>query len=321
MVYAARHRGRITVQVQLGSGASSGGPRGSALDDLAPAQAGGPPSGLSRPREGLREACAPEWRTRRISRGWRAFRTGVAFTAFGVGGLVVALVAFPILRWLPGPREIRERRAQRLLNRAFCLFTWFMEALGLIRVTRVSTERLTAARPTLVVANHPTLIDVVLLIACMPQADCVVKRGAWRNPFLLGAVAGAGYIPNDDGQALIDACASRLRAGRLVLLFPEGTRSPKGGLRPFHRGAAHVALDSGADVVPVVITCDPPTLMKGQRWYHVPDRTAHLVLAVGEPVPADGYLGDGVSHALAARRLTADLRAMYLSRLGYTEAG
>lgn len=246
----------------------------------------------------------------------------MAFAAFGAGALLVALVAFPILRFLPSSRgdSERKRRAQRVVHLTFRLFVWFMEALGLIRVTRLGTARLGSLAAALVVANHPTLIDVVLLIACMPQADCVVKRRAWSNVFLRGVVEGAGYIPNDEGPHLIDACVQRLRAGRSVLLFPEGTRSPEGGLGRFRRGAARIALESGCDLVPVVITCNPPTLMKGQKWYHVPDHTAHLVLAVEKLVATSRYRGSGVGDARAVRRLTIDLRALYLSRLGLAES-
>jgi 1-acyl-sn-glycerol-3-phosphate acyltransferase len=258
---------------------------------------------------------------RRLAHGWRALRTGVAFATFGVGAVVLAGTMLPALRLMPRPPADADQRAQRLVHLAFRLFEWWMAALGLIRVTRIGMDRLAAARPAVIVANHPTLIDVVLLIASLPQADCVVKRAAWRNRFLRGVVAGAGYIPNDEGRLLVDACAERLRAGRSVLIFPEGTRSADGRLGRFRRGAAHIALASGRDLVPVVITCAPPTLMKGQKWHDVPKRTAELVLAVQAPMSPEPYRRAAGSEGLGARRLTADLRRKYLDALGCAEAG
>jgi 1-acyl-sn-glycerol-3-phosphate acyltransferase len=254
-------------------------------------------------------------RAGRVARGFRALRTGLAFTVFGLGALAVAGVGFPLLHVLGGTRDARERRAQRLVHASFRLFAWFMTALGLIRVTTVGVERL-RGRAGLVIANHPTLIDVVLLIAAMPQADCVVKRAAWRNRFLRGVVAGAGYIPNSDGPELVETCVERLRAGRWLLLFPEGTRSPRGALGEFRRGAAHIALRAECDVVPVVITCEPPTLMKGQPWYVVPDRAAHLTLTVGEPMRL-GRAESSERTMRVAREWTADIRSFYEMRLGY----
>ncbi len=248
---------------------------------------------------------------------WRVFRAGLAFGVFGVGALVIGLVVVPILRLIPGPSRAKEMRAQTLVHLGFRTFVWFMESLGLIRVSRICTDRLRRDGPYVVVANHPTLIDAVLLLACMPQADCVAKKAAWDNRFLRWAVRAAGYIPNDEGEALIDACAERLQEGRCLLLFPEGTRSPMGRLGRFRRGAARVALKSGCDVVPVVITCDPPTLVKGQKWHQVPDRRLCITLKVEEPIASRDYANGHETVAMGARRMTASIRALYEENLGY----
>lgn len=240
----------------------------------------------------------------------------MAFAVFGIGAFLIAWVGFPLLRVLGGSRDRRERRAQYLVHLSFRLFAAFMKVLRLIRVSVIGRERLRGSPAAVVIANHPTLIDVVLLIAAMPQADCVVKQGAWQNLFLRGVVAGAGYLRNTDGPELVEACVERLRAGRWLLLFPEGTRSPREGLGTFRRGVAHIALRAGADIVPVVITCDPPTLMKGQPWYGVPDRTVQLTLTVGEQLrPRAPETVE--SSGRTVREWTADIRYFYEARLGH----
>ena len=253
---------------------------------------------------------------RRLAHGWRALRTGVAFASFGVGAIVVAAVTAVSAR---GARERRELRTQRVVHRAFRLFMWWMRCLRLCRVSWVGGERLRGTGPRLVVANHPTLIDVILLLARLPQADCIVKSAAQRNPFMRRIVTRAGYLANDDGDALVESCAERIAQGRSVLLFPEGTRSPRDGLRRFQRGAAHIALKTGCPIVPVAITCRPPTLLKGQAWHDVPDRRPEWVLRVGAPIDPARYLGAGSTLPVAARRLTADLQALYEQGLGANE--
>jgi len=256
-------------------------------------------------------AARPVGWQRSVAHGWRALRTGVGFLMFGIGAIVVAGLVWP-LRLRPGVTAARrEVQTQRVVHGAFRLWIWWMVRLGLVRVSWIGAERLRGTGPRLIVANHPSLIDVVLLLAQLPQADCIVKKAARRNPFTRSIVAGAGYLANDDGDALVDACAERITRGRSVLLFPEGTRSPRGGLHRFQRGAAHIALKSGCPIVPVLITCRPPTLLKGQPWHDVPDGRACFVLRVGEPIDPAQYLDAETTVPVAARRLTADLQTLY----------
>jgi 1-acyl-sn-glycerol-3-phosphate acyltransferase len=73
------------------------------------------------------------------------------------------------------------------------------------------------------VANHPTRLDAIALVRFMPQVDCIVKREYFDNPLFRHVVRSAGYVPNDDGITLVNACVDRLLRGRSVLIFPEGT--------------------------------------------------------------------------------------------------
>ena len=239
----------------------------------------------------------------------RRLGTGFLFAVFGVGALVVAGVIFPFVAWRTEAGPARERIAQRLIQRAFAFFVWLGTALRLYELRATGAERLAEA-PALVVANHPTLLDVVFLISQMPQADCIVKREAFHNPFLRHVVRIAGYIPNGAGREVIDACVARLAAGRSVVLFPEGSRSPEVGLRPFKRGVAHIALRSGAPILPVFLHCDPPALKKGQPWWAVPDRKLVFTLAVDAPVRAQDLVppGGSLTTPRAARSITAALQ-------------
>lgn len=100
----------------------------------------------------------------------------------------------------------------------------------------------------------------------------------------------------------------RLRAGRTVVLFPEGTRSPRRALHPFHRGAAHVALRAGVPLEPVAISCIPGMLGKGQPWWDVPERPGQFTIRVLDPIDPRATGAAEPSEARAARWLTAALR-------------
>ncbi len=98
----------------------------------------------------------------------------------------------------------------------------------------------------MVIANHPSLIDVVVLISCIRDANCVVKESLWQNPFMRGPIRTAGYISNDGSIDMLETAAQVLQDGQTLIIFPEGGRVQRRGQPPdFHRGAAAIALRGG----------------------------------------------------------------------------
>ena len=269
------------------------------------------PDGTRGGAPGARPAALAE----RAFRLWRVLGTGLSFVVFGLGALSLALVVFPLCHVTFGDACVRKARVQRVIHYAYRFFVALMETLGLIRTEWVGAERLSGPGPHLVVANHPTLIDVVHLISRLPQADCVIGDEYAHNPFLRFAASWAGYITNARGAEVVDACVERLRAGRTVLLFPEGTRSPRNGMHAFRRGAAHVALRAGVPLEPVAISCAPSMLSKGQPWWDVPERPGRFTIHVLDPIEPRATGASDLSDVLAARSLTATLRERIRERL------
>lgn len=249
-----------------------------------------------------------------IARVWRQFRTGVAFISFGVVGFLLGAVGVPWIHLRTRDPDERRLRVQRGAIGAFRLFMRIMTGLRLARFEHRGVAERLADPGLLVVANHPTLIDAPAILSCMRSGACITKQANTSNAAMSRVIRAGGYIPNSGGQAIVEACAASLREGRSLLLFPEGTRSPEGALGEFQRGAAHIALESGRDLLPVLVRCDPPTLMRDQKWYDVPDRAFVLRLEVGDPIRVGPYreaLQGGESRPRVARRLTAELREFF----------
>jgi 1-acyl-sn-glycerol-3-phosphate acyltransferase len=240
---------------------------------------------------------------RKLNHAWRIFATGFVFVLFGVGALFISITMFPLLRLTAWNADTARRRIQRGMQATFWVYMEIMRVLGILTYRVEGAERL-RERGRLVVANHPTLIDVVLLVSLMPEVDCIVKRGLWRNPFLRWPVSWAGYLPNSEGEELIKECAATLKRGHSLLVFPEGTRTVPGQPLRMHRGAAHIALAADVELLPVTIRCEPPTLFKGNPWYRVPARRFHMQVVVGAPIAAREFRQGGEADARSARHLT-----------------
>ena len=246
---------------------------------------------------------------------WRVVATGLSFAAFGIGGLVLRLAAFPVLQLCVRDPARRCQMARRWVQRSFAAHIGLMERLGVLTYRVQGGERL-QRQGLLILSNHPTLIDVVFLVSMLPNADCVIKGALARNPFMRGPVRAAGYITNDGGPALVGECIAAIRGGGNLVIFPEGTRTSPGRPPCLQRGAANVAIRGRFDITPVRIRCEPATLEKGQKWYRVPSQRFHVSIEVGEDLPVAPYL-DGIalaagSESRAVRRLTDDL-ARYFS--------
>jgi len=238
-----------------------------------------------------------------LDRAWRVVATAFCFTCFGLGGVVIGLLAFPLLMAASPDRVVRTRRAQALIHHTFRFFVGLMRAVGVICLEVRGAQRLQRSGQ-LVLANHPSLIDVVILISLLKQTNCIVKGALWRNPFTRGPILAAGYISNDGGSELIDACVAALHQGDNLIVFPEGTRTPLNGPLQMQRGAANIAVRASCIVTPVVIQVSTPMLPKGRPWYRVPPQRPHFTVTVEDDIDMQIFLTQERPATLAARDLT-----------------
>jgi 1-acyl-sn-glycerol-3-phosphate acyltransferase len=246
----------------------------------------------------------------RLSLYWRVLATGFSFIIFGVGGLLLRVAVFPLLNVFVWQREKRITLARAVIRFAFRGFVELMQTLGVLRYEIVAQHRLERSG-LLILANHPTLIDTVFLMAFVKRADCIVKGRLWNNPFTSGPVRAAGYINNDSGPDLVANCIASLQNGNNLIIFPEGTRTSGKGEINLKRGAANIAVRGARDVTPVVIHCEPLTLGKGEKWWRVPSCVVRFRIEVRDDIKIDRFIADGVSEVMAARHLTDHLQSYF----------
>jgi 1-acyl-sn-glycerol-3-phosphate acyltransferase len=240
-----------------------------------------------------------------LGRIWRLLATGFCFLAFGIAAILARVLIFQVLPvFLPDPQR-RQRWTRGFVRRSFRLLIAIMSALGIMTYEWRGLDRL-QRQGLLVLANHPSFIDVVFLMAFIEGADCIVKASLARNPFTRSPMQSARYQFNDSGVHLVEDCIASVRSGSNLIVFPEGTRTragPQLTARMLHRGAANIAVRGQINVTPVSICIDPPTLGKGERWYQVPWRRWHIQLEVGADIKVAPILLAHANESIAARRL------------------
>ena len=203
----------------------------------------------------------------------------------GLGSLVSIACLVPSLLF----RGVRVRAfGQGLIQRLFAFFIRYVRACGLVDVDATALAPLCDVRGTIVVANHPSLIDAVVVVSRLPRAFCLMKGSLSRSIVLAGTSRLAGYVDNQTGLGLVKLCAQRLKEGGNLVIFPEGTRTVGKELHPFKMGFALIAVQTGSPVQTVHITVDGPFLGKHWPLLKMPDRRVRFLLEPGkrfEPAP------------------------------------
>lgn len=236
------------------------------------------------------------------------------FGVFGIIGVLMSALIAPAY-WLFVRNPARRARAVRsVVYRLMCNYVRSMRALRLIDLEICGLDR--APPPgSLIVANHPSLIDALILLGHVKGAVVVAKRSLQVNPFTAGGIRGADYVVNADALSLIEECRARIAAGESLVLFPECTRTADDGVIRLQRGAAHIAVRSRCPVIPVTIEFSEPLLTKKSRWWLAPQVRPSVRVAGHAAIDPAQFLHGGRSVSLAARQLTEHLRQLYVSEL------
>jgi 1-acyl-sn-glycerol-3-phosphate acyltransferase len=207
----------------------------------------------------------------------------------------------PWLHLWPGTQREKQRRCQALTGVGYQAFHRYLRLIGVmsyrppdlsirqqILATIEESRRRGNPPSVMVVANHPTLVDTTAIMASFPYLIVVAKSSVYHFPLLRLLLQFCGHTAaNSDlaGEAaLAEQLIERMKNGESVLLFPESTRSPNEGPRPFRRGPFEIAARAGAAIQPLVVDSGPGLLKAGLAWYDVPPKITKYELRALAPL-------------------------------------
>ncbi|HEX4262028.1 MAG TPA: lysophospholipid acyltransferase family protein [Acetobacteraceae bacterium] len=230
------------------------------------------------------------------------FYAGLA--VFGVGSLLWSLPAGALNRVLPA--RWRPPLGQFMVMAGCRFFIGAMQLFGLFRCDLRALDTLRCEGGLVVAPNHPTLLDAVLVISRLPRVVCITKAGLWDNWFLGGSIRMASYIRNDAPVVLVKRAVRELRAGRHLLIFPEGTRTRAAPVDGFRGGFALMAQRAGVPVQTVFLEPSSHYLAKGWPLFRRPVFPLVYRARLGRR-----FLVEGDVH-----RFVADLEGYFRTELG-----
>ena len=210
--------------------------------------------------------------------------------------LVSSILLFPVavIVWaLSAPFD----RRKVVLHRFTCfwgsLYTWLNPAWPLRLEGREKIPRDTAH---VMVANHLSLLDILVLFRLFVHFKWVSKIENFRLPFIGWNMRLNRYIELRRGDhssvlQMMQACEKTLLEGNSIMMFPEGTRSPNGQLRAFKPGAFDLALRTKSPLLPILIEGTADALPK--RGFVLQGRHP-IRIRVLDPIPYDQFAGESV---------------------------
>ncbi len=189
----------------------------------------------------------------------------------------MAFVLYPLMPARPGS-ALGRSAISRIYRSLWCL-------ADLTGILRLDTRALDALRdePGLVIAaNHPSMLDAMMLVARLPRSTCIMKAELMRNVFLGAGARLARYIRNDSPRGMIRMAVQDVKSGGQLIIFPEGTRTTHPPLNPFRPGFALIAKLAGAPIQTVFIDTNSAYLGKGWPLWRLPLAPAVFTVRIGK---------------------------------------
>ncbi len=154
------------------------------------------------------------------------------------------------------------------------------------KVEIIGKENILLGKPQIFMANHQSDFDILIVLAHIPgQFRWLAIKELFSIPIFSSAMKSAGYIEfdrNDREKALqsLDQAALRIRGGKSIMVFPEGSRSSVGEIKPFKQGTFYLAIKSGTPIVPISITGSGEIMPKGSLKIN----PGKIKLIIGRPI-------------------------------------
>lgn len=186
------------------------------------------------------------------------------FGLFVTGCLLMTGVAF-LLILLPLKRN---RKKQLFSFIMMYMLRIFLKAAWIARREMINPENERFEKPAVVIANHQSFVDILVMLSLAPKLVMVTNRWVWHSPVFGKIVRYADFVHTEDGyEKVLHHLRDKVAQGYSVVVFPEGTRSADCKVHRFHKGAFYLAEKLQLDILPVVLYGTGMIISKRQPFY------------------------------------------------------
>ncbi|MBC7827720.1 MAG: 1-acyl-sn-glycerol-3-phosphate acyltransferase [Chitinophagaceae bacterium] len=174
-----------------------------------------------------------------------------AFSYFMAGCILLTVAGLIVIKFNPFNKSAGKLIYHTMLSK----FAWsLMYIMGNVKKQIFNPLNEQFNTPAVIVANHQSFLDILVMIMLHPKLVLLTNKWVWNSPVFGFVVRMADYYPVMQGaEPSIDALEVKVKQGFSIVVFPEGTRSPEGNMKRFHKGAFFLAEKMQLDILPIVI--------------------------------------------------------------------
>lgn len=208
-----------------------------------------------------------------------------ALFMFTVGAILLGILIFPTVKIFSKGEKDYKQRCAAIVNKLWCFLIKYLKLTQIIDFEY--DKKITKIENKIIVASHPSFIDIVLLIALIPNSLCLVKTSILNN-FIMRNIVKSLYITNDG--TIDDFLAKSKKAldyGFNIIIFPTGKRVDEGEAVQIHKGAAKLSILTKKSIVPIKITTSEPFLTKNRSIFQIGKNIVKFKLEIAEEINPD----------------------------------
>ena len=180
------------------------------------------------------------------------------------------------------PRRKGKSFGRKLNSFVFKLFLRGCSAFGLMHLDLQALDKLSTEKGIIIAPNHPSMIDVFLVLSRIKNASCLMKASLWNNVLLGSGARLAGYVNNNSVTKMVRDSIYELQCGSNLLIFPEGTRTVNVPVNRLMAGIGLISAKAQAPVQTVLLQTDSPYLSKHWPIWKVPPFPIQFKATVGK---------------------------------------
>lgn len=211
---------------------------------------------------------------------WGILRSTLIFLVFVIGCIILGL-SIVLLLFVPIKKSRKKHLICTMINRSCRLI---LALSCFVKKKKINASGETFDKPGIIIANHQSFIDILTILSLSPKIIMVTKKWVWKSPFFGFIIRYVDFYYAGNGYELsVDLLQQKVNEGYSIAIFPEGTRTPDGKMKRFHKGAFYLAEMLKLDIIPILLSgnyrisakAQPFNLHKGEMISKILPRISH----------------------------------------------